>query len=98
MTILQQLEEARPSQEAGAGIVILYIYALQSLARGTDLPKLHGSVVTSSGFHGPLLNDLQDIDFARPVIFVELDEEIPGVATLLARYGAYSQQRMKWDR
>jgi len=58
---------------------------LQSLASGTDLPKLHGSVVNLSGFHGPRPNDLQDIDYARPVVFVELDEEIPGIATLLAR-------------
>jgi hypothetical protein len=84
-TMLEQLGEARPAQEAGAGIVILSIRALQSLWRGSDLPKLHGSVVTLSGFHGPRLNDLHDIDYARPVVLVERDEEIPGVATLLAR-------------
>jgi hypothetical protein len=29
------------------------------------------------------LDDLQDIDYARPVVFIELDEEMPGVATVI---------------
>ena len=82
---LQQLEEARPAQEAGAGIVIHSISAVQSLARGQDLLLLQGLVVDLSRCHGPWPNDLQDIDYARAVILVELDEEIPGISTKLAR-------------
>ena len=33
----------------------------------------------------PKVKDLQEIDYARPVVLVELDEDLPGVANLLAR-------------
>ena len=45
----------------------------------------HGQLVIYSCFHSLRLDDLQDIDYAHPVVFIELDEEMPGVGAVIER-------------
>ena len=54
-------------------------------SRVENLPKSLGPLVIYSCFHSLRLDDLQDIDYARPVVFIELDEEMPGVAAVMER-------------
>ena len=52
-----------------------------------DLSKILGNCGTLRRFfcgRCPGL-DLQDIDYASPVVFIELDEEMPGVTTIIER-------------
>ena len=47
-TMLKQLGEGRTAQGDGAGMVILYIHALQTLLLGTNQQKCHGPLVIHS--------------------------------------------------